>query len=192
MSRRPNTLPSQDRKHGGQSDRRTCPCRSASNPVRLIFSGEPCCIVPCVVDAVNGPNLRCTTLRLPSSIRTLALRLGQHHDDRGGAGHTHHGGRWHVHAPGSFGRAFSISLITALVGGPGVYGCFGKSSGRLQETGGRVGRPSDRPWLAENGGGGRACCGFSGYPALAPYDAKKSLCGKSWRLTLTFVNLGCI
>jgi hypothetical protein len=29
-----------------------------------------------VVDAVNGPNLRCTTLRLPSSIRALALRLG--------------------------------------------------------------------------------------------------------------------
>jgi hypothetical protein len=28
-----------------------------------------------VVDAVNGPNLRCTTLRLPSSIRALALRL---------------------------------------------------------------------------------------------------------------------
>jgi len=117
---------------------------------------------------------------------------GQHHDDRGGAGHTHHGGRWRVHAPASFGRAFSISLITALVGGPGVYGCFGMSSGRLQETGGRVGRPSGSPWLAENGGAGRACCGSSGYPVLVPYGAKKWLCGRSWRLALTFVNLGCI
>jgi hypothetical protein len=53
-----------------------------------------------------------------------------------------------VHAPASFGRAFSISLITALVGA-GVYGCFGKSSGRPREIGGRLGRPSGSPlgWL---------------------------------------------
>jgi hypothetical protein len=97
------------------------------------------------------------------------------------AGHTHHGGWWHVHAPASFGRAFSISLITALVGGPGVYGCFGKSSGRLQETGGRVGRPSliALGWLkmvvdAKRAGSPR------GYSILAPYGAKKLVCGRSW------------
>jgi hypothetical protein len=31
--------------------------------------------VPCVLDRISGPNLRCTTLRLPFSIGTLALGL---------------------------------------------------------------------------------------------------------------------
>jgi len=31
--------------------------------------------MPCVVDGMNGLNLRCATLCLPSSIRTSALRL---------------------------------------------------------------------------------------------------------------------
>jgi hypothetical protein len=41
VSHRLSTLPSLDRKHGGQSDPRTCPCRSASNLVRVICEGEP-------------------------------------------------------------------------------------------------------------------------------------------------------
>jgi hypothetical protein len=44
----------------------------------------------------------------------------------------------------------------------------------------------------DHGGGGQACCGSSGYPVLAPYGAKKRLCGRSLRLTLTFANLECI
>ena len=98
-----------------------------------------------------------------------------------------------MHAPASFGRAFSISLITALVGGPGVYGCFGKSSRRLQETGWTCGETKRIAlgWLKMMVEAERVAVPEN-IPYLAPYGAKKWLCGRSWRLNLTFVNLGCI
>jgi hypothetical protein len=146
---------------------------------------------------MNGLNLRCTTLCLPSRLasgkETMVEQKHPHRDDdhprhagrdhhhgsppmidHGGVGHFHHGGRGHVRAPASFGKPFSISMNTAMWPKE-VYGYFGNSTGHVQETSGRVGgEQADRHWLEPSG------LWSPGYPALAPYGAKKLVCGSSW------------
>jgi hypothetical protein len=63
----------------------------------------------------------------------------------------------------------------------GVYGYFGNSTGHLQETSGRAGE-SERiaiGWLKIAVDAKRAAVP-RGYSILAPYGAKKLVCGRPW------------
>jgi hypothetical protein len=127
----------QDRTHGGQSDRRTCPCRSASNPVRVIFSGEPW--PHCAMR--GGWNER------PESALHYAVSSFQHPD------------------VGATSRMAPTGIFCTV---------------------------ADQHHGHHRRGEGQACGGASRYHVLAPYDAQKPLCGRSWFRILTFVNFECI